>query len=110
MIRMVSRWWCAQVRLRMEPTPVLPPDALRLVVQLCPDASCARTRFDCETAHDALMPLRTLRRLRELSVVCVSSGQRTLLDFSDIRPVLEAHGADSLTALELKVKSMTLTG
>nr|CAD7396233.1 unnamed protein product [Timema poppensis] len=91
------------VRCRMSPEAVLAPDALQLAVHLCPEATSVRMRYDCSTPHDVLSPLVKLRRLKELSVVCVSSGERTLLDFSDIAPLLETHGTDSLTSLELKV-------
>jgi hypothetical protein len=41
--------------------------------------------------------------LRELSVVCVTSGERSRLTFDDVTPILERHGADALRSLELKV-------
>ncbi|XP_054283911.1 uncharacterized protein LOC129000875 isoform X2 [Macrosteles quadrilineatus] len=91
------------VRCRMSPQAVLPGDAMRLASQLCPDVASVRVRIDCSTPHDILGPLTSFKRLRELSVVCVTSGERCNLDFSDICPILEAHGETSLTSLELKV-------
>ncbi|XP_046675573.1 uncharacterized protein LOC124364271 [Homalodisca vitripennis] len=91
------------VRCRMSPQAVLPGDAMRLATLLCPDVSSVRVRIDCSTPHDILNPLTTIRKLKELSVVCVTSGERCNLDFSDISPVLEAHGETSLVSLELKV-------
>lgn len=61
-------------------------------------------RFDPNTPHDVLQPLNSLKRLKELSTVCVSSGERCLLDFTDIAPLLEHHGPKSLQALEMKVQ------
>ncbi|KAG8324954.1 hypothetical protein J6590_079171 [Homalodisca vitripennis] len=86
----------------MSPQAVLPGDAMRLATLLCPDVSSVRVRIDCSTPHDILNPLTTIRKLKELSVVCVTSGERCNLDFSDISPVLEAHGETSLVSLELK--------
>ncbi|XP_075213644.1 uncharacterized protein LOC142319857 [Lycorma delicatula] len=91
------------VRSHLSPLAVLPSDALRLATALCPDACYVRLRFDPNTPHDVLQPLISLHRLKELSTVCVSSGERCLLDFSDIAPLLEHHGPKSLQALELKV-------
>ena len=89
----------------MSPEAVLPPDVLQLAVLLCPEATQVRVRFDCSTPHDVLSPLSTmLRCLRELSVVCVTSGERSRLDFSDLTPILEKHGSENLKSLELKVR------
>lgn len=87
----------------MSPHAVLPGDAMKLASQLCPDAASVRVRIDCSTPHDILTPLTTINKLRELSMVCVTSGERCNLDFSDITPILEVHGQTSLTSLELKV-------
>ncbi|KAK6623645.1 hypothetical protein RUM43_009497 [Polyplax serrata] len=91
------------VRCTMSPKWVLPPDALQLAVTLCPSAHIVHVRFDCSTPHDVLHPLTSLKKLQEFSAVCVSSGERTLLDFSDMVPILEAHGQNGLNILELKV-------
>ncbi|XP_067008052.2 uncharacterized protein [Anabrus simplex] len=91
------------VRCRMSPEAVLPSNVLHMAVRLCPEARFIRVRYDCSTPHDVLAPLMDLKHLSEFSVVCVSSGERTLLDFSDIAPILEAHGEQSLVFLELKV-------
>lgn len=77
---------------------------MKLASQLCPDAASVRVRIDCSTPHDVLTPLTTINKLRELSMVCVTSGERCNLDFSDITPILEVHGQTSLTSLELKVQ------
>lgn len=90
----------------MSPHAVLPGDAMKLASQLCPDAASVRVRIDCSTPHDVLTPLTTINKLRELSMVCVTSGERCNLDFSDITPILEVHGQTSLTSLELKVKKV----
>lgn len=87
----------------MSPQAVLSGDAMRLATVLCPEAKSVRVRIDCSTPHDVLAPLCNLKALKELSVVCVTSGERCLLDFTDIAPVLEAHGESSLASLELKV-------
>ncbi|KAL0273444.1 UNVERIFIED_CONTAM: hypothetical protein PYX00_006105 [Menopon gallinae] len=91
------------VRCRMSPEWVLSPDALHLVVRLCPRAKSVRVRFDCSTPNDALAPLVQLEAIKEYSAVCVSSGERSLIDFADMSPILEKHGPKSLTYLELKV-------
>ncbi|XP_024085203.1 uncharacterized protein LOC106667882 [Cimex lectularius] len=91
------------VRCRMSPHAVLPPDALKLAVALCPEATSIRLRFDCSTPHHVVGPLVNLKALRELSAVCVTSGERTLLDFTDMIPILEQHGPKTLNMLELKV-------
>ena len=89
----------------MSPEAVLPPDVLQLAVLLCPEATQVRVRFDCSTPHDVLSPLSTmLRCLRELSVVCVTSGERSRLDFSDLIPILEQHGSENIKSLEFKVR------
>lgn len=87
----------------MSPQSVLPIDALSLAVTLCPQAESVRIRYDCSTHHDSIEALTTLAKLKELSIVCVTSGERCLLDFSDIVPILEAQGANHLKYLELKV-------
>lgn len=92
----------------MSPHAVLPGDAMKLASQLCPDAASVRVRIDCSTPHDVLTPLTTINKLRELSMVCVTSGERCNLDFSDITPILEVHGQTSLTSLELKVKKVAI--
>lgn len=92
-----------QVRCRMSPEPVLAADALQLAVLLCPSASQLRARFDPQTPHDVLAPAASLARLQLLSAVCVSSGQRSHLDFSDVAALLERHG-EHLRTLELKVR------
>lgn len=81
---------------------MLPLDALQLAIDLCPEAHSIRVRIDCSTHHDILLPLKTLSKLKELSVVCVTNGERSLLDFTDIAPVLMHHGKH-LKSLELKV-------
>ncbi|BES89555.1 LRR [Nesidiocoris tenuis] len=91
------------VRCRMEPTSVLPGDALRLAVTLCPDATSVHLRFDCSTPHHVVGPLTNLKKLIELSAVCVTSGERTLLDFTDLVPILDKFGPESIKYLELKV-------
>jgi hypothetical protein len=88
----------------MSPEAVLPPDVLQLAVLLCPAACQVHMRFDCSTPHDVLAPIATsLHSLRELSVVCVTSGERSNLNFEDLTAILEHHGADKLRSLELKV-------
>lgn len=95
---------CRQVRCRMSPEAVLPPDVLQLAVLLCPAACQVHVRFDCSTPHDVLSPIATsLHSLRELSVVCVTSGERSHLNFEDLNAILEHHGSDTLRSLELKV-------
>jgi hypothetical protein len=90
----------------MSPQAVLPPDVLQLAVLLCPEACLLHVRFDCSTPHDALSPLTCMQHaLRELSVVCVTSGERSRLTFDDVTPILEQHGADALRSLELKVSA-----
>ncbi|KAF6214665.1 hypothetical protein GE061_009408 [Apolygus lucorum] len=91
------------VRCRMEPTAVLPGDALRLAVTLCPKATSVRLRVDSSTPHHVVAPLTALKNLHELTAVCVTSGERPLLDFSDLAPILEKFGPQSLRTLELKV-------
>ncbi|PNF28148.1 hypothetical protein B7P43_G07589 [Cryptotermes secundus] len=92
------------VRCRMSPQAVLPPDVLQLAVLLCPEACLLHVRFDCSTSHDVLSPLTCMQHaLRLLSVVCVTSGERSRLTFDDVAPILEQHGADALRSLELKV-------
>ncbi|CAA9995802.1 unnamed protein product, partial [Nesidiocoris tenuis] len=86
----------------MEPTSVLPGDALRLAVTLCPDATSVHLRFDCSTPHHVVGPLTNLKKLIELSAVCVTSGERTLLDFTDLVPILDKFGPESIKYLELK--------
>ncbi|KAL6954873.1 hypothetical protein U1Q18_047088 [Sarracenia purpurea var. burkii] len=81
--------------------PMLPLDALQLATELCPEAYTIRVRFDCSTHHDILLPLINLNKLKELSVVCVTNGERSLMDFTDIEPVLKHHG-NHLKSLELK--------
>ena len=88
----------------MSPTSVLPIDALKLAVTLCPQATDVRLRFDNSTPNDVVGPLASLKRLNSLSAVCVTSGERTLLDFTDLKPILEVHGKKHLIALELKVR------
>lgn len=92
----------------MSPEWVLAPEALQLAVVLCPNTLSIRVRFDCSTPNDVLAPLLTLDKLKEFSAVCVSSGERTLLDFSDMAPILEKFGPSSLTFLELKVQPLPL--
>jgi len=93
-----------QVRCRMSPEAVLPPDVLQLAVLLCPAACQVHVRFDCSTPHDVLSPIATaLHSLRELSVVCVTSGERSHLNFEDLTAILEHHGSGTLRSLELKV-------
>jgi hypothetical protein len=88
----------------MSPQAVLAPDVLQLAVQLCPEACLLHVRFDCSTPHDVLSPLACMQHaMRELSVVCVTSGERSRLTFEDVTPILERHGADALRSLELKV-------
>ena len=88
----------------MSPEAVLPPDVLQLAVLLCPAACQVHVRFDCSTPHDVLSPIATaLHSLRELSVVCVTSGERSHLNFEDLTAILEHHGSDTLRSLELKV-------
>ena len=95
---------CRQVRCRMSPEAVLPPDVLQLAVLLCPAACQVHVRFDCSTPYDVLSPIATsLHSLRELSVVCVTSGERSNLNFEDLTAILEHHGSDTLRSLELKV-------
>ncbi|KAL1458393.1 hypothetical protein WDU94_008549, partial [Cyamophila willieti] len=91
------------VRCRMSPQSVLPIDALSLAVTLCPLAESVRIRYDCSTHHDSIEALTSLKKLKEFSIVCVTSGERCLLDFTDIVPILEAHGESRLKYLELKV-------
>ncbi|XP_026676697.1 uncharacterized protein LOC103505595 [Diaphorina citri] len=91
------------VRCRMSPQSVLPIDALSLAVALCPNAESVRIRYDCSTHHDSIEALTSLHKLKELSIVCVTSGERCLLDFTDIVPILEVHGEAQLKYLELKV-------
>lgn len=79
------------------------PNALHLVVKLCPRAKCIRVRFDCSTPNDVFAPLLQLECVKEFSAVCVSSGERSLIDFGDMSPILEKHGPKNLTHLELKV-------
>lgn len=93
------------MRCRMSPGWVLAPDALQLAVALCPSAYSIRVRFDCSTPHDVLIPLTGLSKVKDFSAVCVSSGERTLLDFNDIAPIIEKHGPNSLTYVELKART-----
>jgi hypothetical protein len=90
----------------MSPQSVLPIDALSLAVALCPNAESVRIRYDCSTHHDSIEALTSLHKLKELSIVCVTSGERCLLDFTDIVPILEVHGEAQLKYLELKVRSL----
>ncbi|XP_049855186.1 uncharacterized protein LOC126335769 [Schistocerca gregaria] len=90
-------------RCRWSAEAVLPRDALPLAVRLCPEAESVRVRCDSDTPHDALEALARLRRVRQLSVACVTSGERSLLDFQDLLPLLDAHGQRHLVSLELKV-------
>ncbi|XP_049772076.1 uncharacterized protein LOC126154162 [Schistocerca cancellata] len=90
-------------RCRWSAEAVLSRDALPLAVRLCPEAESVRVRCDSDTPHDALESLVRLRRMRELSVACVTSGERSLLDFQDLLPLLDAHGQRHLVSLELKV-------
>ncbi|XP_047106629.1 uncharacterized protein LOC124775838 [Schistocerca piceifrons] len=90
-------------RCRWSAEAVLSRDALPLAVRLCPEAESVRVRCDSDTPHDALEALGRLRRMRELSVACVTSGERSLLDFQDLLPLLDAHGQRHLVSLELKV-------
>lgn len=83
---------------------MLPLDALQLAIELCPHAIMVRVRLDCSTHHDSLLPLESLQKLKELSVVCVTNGERSLLTFEDLEPVLRQHGKKHLKLLELKVK------
>lgn len=87
----------------MSPKAVLPADALQLAVKLCPQATSVRIRFDNSTSHHVVSPLLDLKALEEFSAVCVSSGERTLLDFQDFAPLLQHFGPGSLKSLELKV-------
>ena len=94
---------CCQVRCRMSPEAVLHPDVLQLAVLLFPAACQVHVRLDCSTPHDVLSPIATaLHSLRELSVVCVTSGERSHLTFEDLTAILEHHGPDTLRSLELK--------
>lgn len=90
----------------MSPEAVLPGDALKLAVTVCPNATSVNLRFDCSTPHHIVGHLTLLARLNELSAVCVTSGERTLLDFTDLIPVLEKFGPESLRSLELKVSAV----
>ncbi|KAK7580599.1 hypothetical protein V9T40_001228 [Parthenolecanium corni] len=81
---------------------MLPMDALQLATELCPEAIHVRVRFDCSTHHGILEPLVGLKKLKHLSAVCVTNGELSLLDFTDIEPVLQQHG-EQLRFLELKV-------
>lgn len=94
-----------QVRCRMSPEWVLAPDALQLATILCPQAVTIHLRFDCSTPNDVLIPLLNLDKIRQFSAVCVTSGERSNLDFSDLTPILEKYGPASLSLLELKVSS-----
>jgi len=87
----------------MSPEWVLAPDALQLAILLCPQAVSIHLRFDCSTPNDVLAPLLNLEKIKHFSAVCVTSGERTNLDFSDITPILEKFGPTSLRFLELKV-------
>ncbi|RZF47618.1 hypothetical protein LSTR_LSTR014460, partial [Laodelphax striatellus] len=91
------------IRSHMSPLAVLPCDALRLASTLCPEACYIRLRYDPMTPNDILQPLTSLKKMREFSAVCVSSGERCVLDFTDMAPLIEHHGPKSLLALELKV-------
>ncbi|XP_039278803.1 uncharacterized protein LOC111049031 [Nilaparvata lugens] len=91
------------IRSHMSPLAVLPCDALRLASILCPEACYIRLRYDPMTPNDILQPLTSLKKMREFSAVCVSSGERCVLDFTDMAPIIEHHGPKSLLALELKV-------
>ncbi|XP_065201872.1 uncharacterized protein LOC135832510 [Planococcus citri] len=82
--------------------PMLPLDALQLATELCPEAHTIRVRFDCSTHHDILLPLTNLHKVKDLSVVCVTNGERSLMDFTDIEPILRHHG-NNIKSLELKV-------
>lgn len=86
---------------------MLPMDALQLATELCPEAIHVRVRFDCSTHHGILEPLVGLKKLKHLSTVCVTNGELSLLDFTDIEPVLQQHG-EQLRFLELKVKYFLL--
>lgn len=90
----------------MSPQSVLPIDALSLAIALCPQAESVRIRYDCSTHHDSIEAVTSLVKLKELSIVCVTSGERCLLDFSDIAPILEVHGGNQLKYLELKVRTV----
>ncbi|KAJ9586187.1 hypothetical protein L9F63_020172, partial [Diploptera punctata] len=93
------------VRCRMSPEAVLPPDVLQLAVLLCPEATQVRVRFDCSTSHDVLSPLSTmLRCLRELSVVCVTSGERSQLK------VIEELDVHVIVATCPKLERLVLSG
>ncbi|KAK9510413.1 hypothetical protein O3M35_005205 [Rhynocoris fuscipes] len=91
------------IRCRMSPEAVLPSDALKLAVTVCPKATSVNLRYDCSTPHHIVGYLTSLTRLQELSAVCVTSGERTLLDFNDLVPILEKFGPKTLKSLELKV-------
>ena len=94
----------------MSPEAALPPDVLQLAVLLCPEACLLHVRFDCSTSNDVLSPLTCMQHaLRLLSVVCVTSGERSRLTFDDVAPILEQHGADALRSLELKVSTAVMS-
>lgn len=84
---------------------MLPMDALQLAVELCPEATDVRVRIDCCTHHDVLRPLVDMSQLEKLSIVCVTNGERSLVNFEDIEPVLRRHGTN-LKFLELKVPNL----
>ena len=92
-----------QVRSTMLPTWVLAPNALQLAVQLCPNAISIRLRYDNSTPNDVIAPLMTLEKIKEFSAVCVSSGERVLLDFTDMSSIFQKYGPLGLSFLELKV-------
>nr|XP_024218041.1 uncharacterized protein LOC106691465 [Halyomorpha halys] len=91
------------VRCRMSPKAVLPPEALRLSAILCPEATSIRLRFDTSTPHHVVGHLTLLKTITDISAVCVTSGERTLLDFQDFVPLLDQFGSTTLRALEFKV-------
>nr|XP_018902998.1 PREDICTED: uncharacterized protein LOC109034354 isoform X2 [Bemisia tabaci] len=90
------------VRSQWTPRRSLPVDAFQLATILCPDTNVAKIRFDCSTNHDSISPLINLKKLKELSLVRVTDGERCLLDFTDITLLLQKHGKH-LIMLELKV-------
>lgn len=78
-------------------------DALRLAVTVCAKVESVNVRFDCSTHHDMLQPLTDVVKLKNFSLVCVSNGERSLLNFEDVLPILKYHGEKKLRSLELKV-------
>ncbi|XP_063221830.1 uncharacterized protein LOC134530689 isoform X2 [Bacillus rossius redtenbacheri] len=75
---------------------------LAMVVLVCPHIERVRVEFDARISSQALLPLAKLKRLSQLDVQCISSGNRkpweehqsesmTLFEGS-IVPILKSHG------------------